>query len=67
MKMALALAHMESLQHFCWLVMHDSLPTDAFRGLRHLTTNTTCYMCGAMVENDLHTLRDFPKAMSISS
>ena len=55
----------ENLKHFCWLVMHGSLPTNAFRDLRHLTTNTTCQRCGAAVEIDMHTLRDCPSAMSI--
>jgi predicted amidophosphoribosyltransferase len=45
--------------------MHGSLPTNAFRGLHHLTTNTTCQRCGAAVESDMHTLRDCPNTMSI--
>jgi hypothetical protein len=55
----------ENLRHFCWLVMHGSLPTNSFRASHHLTSNTSCHRCGAAVESDLHTLRDCPKAMSI--
>jgi hypothetical protein len=55
----------ENLRHFCWLVMHGSLPTNSFRVSRHLTSNTSCHICGGVVESDLHTLRDFPIAMSI--
>ncbi|KAK2382027.1 TMV resistance protein N [Trifolium repens] len=45
--------------------MHGCLPTDAFRGFRHLTTNTSCHRCGAHMETDMHTLHDCPNAMSI--
>jgi hypothetical protein len=38
----------ENLKHFCWLVMYSSLPTNAFRGLRRITRNTTCYRSGAI-------------------
>jgi ribonuclease HI len=55
----------ENLRHFCWLVMHASLPTNAFRGSRHLTSDTSCHRCGAFVESDMHTLRDCPMAKNI--
>jgi len=45
--------------------MHDSLSTNAFRGLHHLTTNTTCPKCVVVVESDMHTLRDCPSAMNV--
>ena len=44
--------------------MHGSLPTNAFRGLRQLTSNTSCHRCGVDIESDLQTLRDFRRVMS---
>lgn len=55
----------ENLRHFCWLVMHGSLPTNAFENLHHLTTNTSCHRCAATVENYMHTLCDCPSTMAI--
>lgn len=52
----------ENLRHFCWLGMHASLPMNAFCGLRHFTSDTSCHRCGASVESDMHTLRDCPRA-----
>jgi len=37
-------------RHFCWLVMQGSLPTIAFNGSNHLTTDTTCHRCGALLK-----------------
>lgn len=36
----------ENVEHFLWIVMHDSLPTNAFRFRRHLTTDASCPWCG---------------------
>lgn len=47
--------------------MHDSLPTKAFRGSTHHTIDTTCHGCGAVIEDDIQTLRDCLNAMSIWS
>jgi hypothetical protein len=55
----------KNLHHISWLVMHEGLPTNDFRNTRHLTTNTTCFRCGATIENDMHTLRDCHCTLSI--
>jgi len=47
------------------LVMQGSLPTNALRGLRHLTNNATCYRCRTIVENDMHTLWDCSNTMFV--
>jgi hypothetical protein len=48
----------ENLRHFHWLMIHASLPTNAFRGLRHF--------CGAFVESDhMHTLHDYHRERNI--
>ena len=53
------------MKNFCWLGMHGSLPTNAFRGSRHHTIETTCHRCGVVIEDDIQTPRDCPNAMSI--
>jgi len=55
----------ENHTYFCWLMMYGSLSTNALKGLRHLTTDTSCHRCGAAVESDIHTLHDSPSAIYI--
>ncbi|KAK2424386.1 TMV resistance protein N [Trifolium repens] len=45
--------------------MHEKLPTNCTRVTRHISTDTSCYRCGAANETILHTLRDCPKAMQV--
>jgi ribonuclease HI len=55
----------ENIRHFVWIIMHGKLPTNCTRVTHHISTDKSCYRCGAANETILHTLRDCPKAMQV--
>lgn len=55
----------ENIQHFVWLVMHGSLPTNHTRLLHHVSLDGSCQRCGSNQETILHTLRDCPRSQQV--
>ena len=48
----------EKCKFLCWLVLHDSLPTNMVRFQRSLSTTGSCNRCSSHDETFLHCLRD---------
>ncbi|CAH9053737.1 unnamed protein product [Cuscuta epithymum] len=55
----------EKVRCFLWLVMKNKLLTNAERGKRHITEDTSCNLCNNEEETVLHILRDCPFAMAV--
>jgi hypothetical protein len=47
---------LENIRHFVWIIMHGKLPTNYTRITHHISTDKSCYRCGAANETILHTL-----------
>lgn len=54
-----------NMKKFLWLVAHNSLPTNLFRQIRHLSFDDSCNRCGGAQETLLRVLRDYAKALII--
>ncbi|KAK7256404.1 hypothetical protein RIF29_29849 [Crotalaria pallida] len=55
----------QRMRTFMRKVENDILPTNQFRGRRHLTTNTMCPCCGLEEETTIHALHDCLEAVNI--
>ena len=54
----LKLKCLEQIKLFLWLLLHNTLPTNALRFQRGLAVSSCCPCCGELVEDDMHYLRN---------